>query len=172
MPLPDVLATDLAVVFCGVASGDDSSARPVYYAGHRNRFWGALWRIGLTPRQLRPEEYELVLTYDVGLIDLGRPRSGTPPSTGTRDAEIAAFLAKIAENAPTIVAFNGRDSATRALGHEIAVADRVDDRPSAPEEEEHHEGEQGRPNHGEARDPSSRLIRFTLWHTISAFRLP
>jgi len=56
MVLPDVLAPGLAIVFCGTAVGTVSARRRAYYAGPGNAFWPTLHRVGLTPRQLLPEE--------------------------------------------------------------------------------------------------------------------
>nr|HQT26871.1 mismatch-specific DNA-glycosylase [Burkholderiales bacterium] len=55
--LPDVLAPDLAVVFCGSAVGAASARRRAYYAGPGNAFWPTLARVGFTPCQLTPDEY-------------------------------------------------------------------------------------------------------------------
>ena len=67
--LPDVLASDLKVVFCGTAVGDQSARRKAYYAGRGNKFWTILYRTGLTPIMLEPEEYEKLLDFDIGLTD-------------------------------------------------------------------------------------------------------
>src|SRR5437867_3492888 len=74
--LPDVLAEDLAAVFCATAAGEGSWKLEAYYAGRGNKFWLVLHGVGLTSRQLRPEEYNLVLAYDIGLTDLVRTRAG------------------------------------------------------------------------------------------------
>ena len=55
--LPDVLEPNLRVVFCGTAAGSASARAGAYYAGPGNSFWRTIHAIGLTPRQLRPQEF-------------------------------------------------------------------------------------------------------------------
>jgi TDG/mug DNA glycosylase family protein len=74
--LPDVLKPGLKVVFCGMAVGNRSAAIGAYYAGRGNQFWAVLYRIGLTPRQLQPQEYRILLNYGIGLTDLVKKASG------------------------------------------------------------------------------------------------
>ena len=74
--LPDLLQPGLRIVFCGTAAGNVSAARGAYYAHPQNRFWSALHAIGLTPRQLRPEEYPEMLQWGLGLTDIAKHVSG------------------------------------------------------------------------------------------------
>jgi len=74
--LPDVLGPGLAVVFCGTAAGAESARRGAYYAGPGNAFWHTLYHVGLTPRQLQPEEYRLVGQFGLGLTDLAKHAAG------------------------------------------------------------------------------------------------
>lgn len=68
--LPDVLGPGLKVVFCGTAVGTESAQIGTYYAGLSNQFWSVLYRIGLTPRQLAPQEFYTLSQYGIGLMDL------------------------------------------------------------------------------------------------------
>src|SRR2546423_4361699 len=68
--LPDVLAPDLDVVFCGINPGLYSAATGHHFARPGNRFWPALHRARFTPRLLRPAEQELLLTYGQGVTNL------------------------------------------------------------------------------------------------------
>ncbi len=61
MILPDVMKRDLKVVFCGTAAGTKSAQLGAYYAGPGNAFWAKLHEIGLTPSQLRPDQYASIL---------------------------------------------------------------------------------------------------------------
>ena len=74
--LPDVFAENLDIVFCGTAVSNVSAQRGAYYAGPGNAFWPTLFAIGLTPRQLQPEEYCEVLSYRLGLTDLVKAVAG------------------------------------------------------------------------------------------------
>jgi len=53
--LPDVLALDLRVVFCGTAVSTESAVRQAYYSHRLNQFWPVLHATGLTPRLLKPD---------------------------------------------------------------------------------------------------------------------
>src|SRR5512134_3836170 len=118
MILPDVLANDLAVVFCGTAVGKRSEKRKAYYAGTANKFWHTLHKTGLTPRLLRPEEYELVLAYDIGLTDLVKKRAAADTDLTDDDFDLDGFKERIAAHQPAMVAFNGKEAARRALGRD------------------------------------------------------
>ena len=113
MILPDVLAGDLLVVFCATTVSERSDKLKAYYAASGNKFWRTLHRVKLTPRQLRPEEYELLLAYDIGLTDLMKTRPGLDADLADADYDIAGFKRRITENAPAIVAFNGKEAAKR-----------------------------------------------------------
>jgi TDG/mug DNA glycosylase family protein len=74
--LPDVLAPNLAIVFCGTAVGTASALRRAYYAGPGNAFWRTLFEVGLTPRVLEPDEHAFILEFGLGLTDLAKNISG------------------------------------------------------------------------------------------------
>jgi TDG/mug DNA glycosylase family protein len=74
--LPDVLAPGLRIVFCGTAVSATSAQLGAYYAGPGNKFWVTLCKVGLTPRQLRPEEYATITQYGLGLTDLAKSVAG------------------------------------------------------------------------------------------------
>ncbi len=52
--LPDLLAPDLDIVFCGTAVGTASARRGAYYAGPGNAFWPTLFKVGLSRVYSRP----------------------------------------------------------------------------------------------------------------------
>ena len=59
--VPDILAPDLRVVFCGINPGRVSAAARAHFANPRNDFWRLLHDAGFTPRQLDPQEqFELL----------------------------------------------------------------------------------------------------------------
>ena len=115
MVLPDVLEPGVKVVFCGSAVGGVSAQRGAYSAHPGNQFWRVLHRVGLTPRQLRPEEYPTLPQFGIGLTDVVKRVSG-------RDAEIPdeqltskkgrlALRAKMKRFQPLALAFNGMKAA-------------------------------------------------------------
>jgi double-stranded uracil-DNA glycosylase len=74
--LPDVLQPGLRLVICGTAAGAASAAEGAYYAGPGNKFWRVLHEVGLTPRELWSADYELLLSYGIGLTDLAKHAFG------------------------------------------------------------------------------------------------
>src|SRR6266576_5471011 len=59
--LPDVIAPNLRVLFCGINPGLYTAAVGHHFARPGNRFWPALYDAGFTERLLSPfEEHELL----------------------------------------------------------------------------------------------------------------
>ncbi len=69
-PVPDVLAPDLDVLFCGINPSLTSAAVGHHFARPGNRFWPALHLAGLTPRRLRPEEDRELLEHGLGVTNV------------------------------------------------------------------------------------------------------
>jgi double-stranded uracil-DNA glycosylase len=67
--VPDVLAPDLDVVFCGINPGLRSAAAGAHFANPRNDFWRLLADSGLTPRLLAPAEQRTLLELGYGLTN-------------------------------------------------------------------------------------------------------
>lgn len=122
--LPDYLAPDLRVVFCGTAAGKDSASFGHYYAGNGNLFWTYLYRAKITPEPLFPSTDHRVLEFGVGLTDLAK-RIAASSDRGLRPHyDVDGFIAKIERYRPRWVAFHGKEAAkevSRALGHGGAV---------------------------------------------------
>ena len=67
--VPDVLAPDLRVVFCGINPGFVSAAAGAHFANPRNDFWRLLHGAGFTPGLLNPEEQFEVMKFGIGLTN-------------------------------------------------------------------------------------------------------
>ena len=119
MVLPDLLAPDLDIVFCGTAVGAASARRRAYYAGPGNAFWPTLHLVGLTPHQLRPEEYATLLDFGIGLTDLAKEVSGNDDILSRDHFNVDRLGAIIAQYRPRIVAFTGKRAAQEFLGHHV-----------------------------------------------------
>lgn len=65
--LPDILAKELRVVFCGINPGMRAAASGHHFMGGGNRFWRVLHLAGFTPVQLLPENDRDLLQYQCGL---------------------------------------------------------------------------------------------------------
>lgn len=108
--LPDVLAPNLKIVFCGTAAGNESARQGAYYAHPGNKFWRTLFAIGLTPRLLLPREFPEVLTYGVGLTDLAKFVSGNDDQLKRDDFDAAVLRANIELYQPRVLAFTSKNS--------------------------------------------------------------
>ncbi|MEU5421639.1 G/U mismatch-specific DNA glycosylase [Streptomyces sp. NPDC001407] len=70
MVVPDVVAEDLRVLFCGINPGLMSEATGHHFARPGNRFWPVLHLSGFTPRRLAPFEQDELLTYGLGITNV------------------------------------------------------------------------------------------------------
>ncbi len=68
--IPDVIAPNLGVLFCGINPGLYSAATGQHFARPGNRFWPALHLSGFTPRLLKPAEQELLLVWGLGVTNV------------------------------------------------------------------------------------------------------
>jgi double-stranded uracil-DNA glycosylase len=68
--IPDVIAPDLTVLFCGINPGLYSGATGHHFARPGNRFWPALHGAGFTTRLLNPSEKEKLLKSGYGITNL------------------------------------------------------------------------------------------------------
>src|SRR5438045_4459694 len=75
--VPDVIAPNLRVLFCGINPGLYSGATGYHFARPGNRFWPTLHAAGFTARLLAPhEEYEL-LADGYGITNVVRRATAT-----------------------------------------------------------------------------------------------
>ncbi|MER7197510.1 double-stranded uracil-DNA glycosylase [Streptomyces sp. CB01635] len=68
--VPDVIASGLSVLFCGINPGLMTAATGHHFARPGNRFWPVLHLSGFTPRQLAPAEQEELLSYGLGITNV------------------------------------------------------------------------------------------------------
>ncbi|SNT62632.1 TDG/mug DNA glycosylase family protein [Asanoa hainanensis] len=70
LTLPDVIAPELRVLFCGINPGLYSAATGHHFARPGNRFWPALHRAGFTDHQLDPAEQLSLLDAGLGITNI------------------------------------------------------------------------------------------------------
>lgn len=68
--LPDLIAPDLKVLFCGINPGLYTAAVGRHFARPGNRFWPALYQAGFTSRLYSPYEEEKLLGLGLGITNL------------------------------------------------------------------------------------------------------
>lgn len=118
--LPDILAPDLDIVFCGTGAGAWSARVGAYYGKPGNKFWPTLHKVGLTPRQLAPAEYPEVLRFGIGLTDVAKEHVGQDDAIDLALVDATALREKIEHFRPEAVAFTSKRAASLALGRPTA----------------------------------------------------
>jgi double-stranded uracil-DNA glycosylase len=117
--LPDVLVHDLEIVFCGTAAGSASARLGAYYAGPGNAFWRTLYKVGLTPHLLRPEEYPQITAWNMGFTDLAKTISGSDSVLSKTHFNAGRLRNLVLEYRPRILAFTGKRAAQEFVGHSV-----------------------------------------------------
>jgi double-stranded uracil-DNA glycosylase len=122
-PLPDVIAPDLDVLFCGINPSLMSAERGHHFARPGNRFWPAIHRAGLTPRLFTPDEDRELLTHGLGITNVvARPTRTAAELTPEELREGAVALAAlVAEFRPRVLAVLGVTAWRTGFGRPKAV---------------------------------------------------
>jgi TDG/mug DNA glycosylase family protein len=105
----DIIRPGLTVLFVGFNPGVRSAETGHHFAGHSNRFWKLLHAAGLTPRQLRPEEDEALLSFGFGITNIV-PRPTRAAAEITREEYRRgriALIDKLALYRPRIACYAG-----------------------------------------------------------------
>jgi TDG/mug DNA glycosylase family protein len=76
-PIPDVIAPDLRVLFCGINPGLYSAWSGHHFARPGNRFWPTLHASGFTPRLFHPSEELQLLALGLGITNVAERPSAT-----------------------------------------------------------------------------------------------
>ena len=107
--LPDVIAPDLKVLFCGINPGLYTAAVGHHFARPGNRFWPALHDGGFTRRLLLPHEEEELLPLGCGITNL--VNRATARADELSDEELVAGARRLRRTVrrygPSLVAFVG-----------------------------------------------------------------
>ncbi|WAQ83368.1 hypothetical protein PtA15_3A738 [Puccinia triticina] len=108
--LPDLIAPNLDVLFCGSNPGCQSAKISHYYGHRSNRFWKSLFLSGFTPDCLSPyDDQSLPSKFGLGLTDLvSRPTAeANELSPLERLQGVAVLLQKIRSFQPRFLCFVG-----------------------------------------------------------------
>lgn len=124
--VPDVIASGLRVLFCGINPGLYSGATGHHFARPGNRFWPTLYQAGFTPRLLHPSEERELLTYGYGITNL------VPRATAAADELLAEELvagrrrleSKVKHYQPQVVAVLGISAYRTAFGQKAVITGR------------------------------------------------
>ena len=110
--VPDVLAPNLTVVFCGINPGFVSAAAAAHFANPRNDFWRLLHDAGFTPRLVGPQEQFEMPELGIGLTNAALRT--TKGSGDLRSADFAGSAERLADISvryrPRAIAFVGKEA--------------------------------------------------------------
>jgi len=121
--VPDVIAHDLRVLFCGINPGLYTAAVGHHFARPGNRFWPALHRSGFTASQLSPFDEDQLLLTGVGITNVVARATATAAELTKGDFIEGGrkLRAKVRRYRPRILAVLGVGAYREAFGNPKAV---------------------------------------------------
>lgn len=128
--IPDVIAPDLRVLFCGINPGLWSGAVGKHFARPGNRFWPALYASGFTPELFTPARQDELLALGLGISNVvGRTTARADELTPEEFREGARILTgKAAEYRPAWIAIVGITAYRTAFARPAAQIGPQDER--------------------------------------------
>ena len=124
--VPDIIAPDLQILFCGINPSVYSAVVGHHFARPGNRFWPTLYRAGFTSRLFKPEEDGQLLTLGYGITNI--VERATVAAAELTAEELAAggqrLAAKVARYRPVCLAVLGITAYRSAYGRPKAVLGR------------------------------------------------
>jgi TDG/mug DNA glycosylase family protein len=107
--LPDVIASGLRILFCGINPSLYSAAVGHHFARPGNRFWPALAGSGLTPRLYSPVEDGRLLELGMGITNLVETATRSAAELGTAELRAGArrLRARVRRHRPAWLAVLG-----------------------------------------------------------------
>jgi TDG/mug DNA glycosylase family protein len=120
--VPDLIAPDLRVLFCGINPGLYTAAVGHHFGRPGNRFWPALYAAGFTDRLLSPYDERELLARGYGITNVV-PRATARADELTTDELLAGgktMIAKIKRYRPRIFAVLGVGAYRVAMGRKEA----------------------------------------------------
>jgi TDG/mug DNA glycosylase family protein len=116
--VPDVIAPDLKVLFCGINPGLYTAAVGRHFARPGNRFWPALHKSGFTPRLMSPFEEDELLQFGLGITNVVAHATATAAELTKADFARGgrALALKVKKYRPRIVAILGVGAYREAFG--------------------------------------------------------
>lgn len=107
--VPDVIAPNLDVLFCGINPGLYSAAVGHHFAGPGNLFWGMIHSTGFTPRLLTAFDEAEMLSLGYGITNIV-PRASASAEDVTKEelrAGARTLRRKVLKYKPRFLAFCG-----------------------------------------------------------------
>jgi double-stranded uracil-DNA glycosylase len=107
--VPDIIATGLRVLFCGINPGLYTAAVGHHFARPGNRFWPTLFAAGFTPRQFAPSEERELLALGYGITNVVARASAAADDLSREELHAGGriLVAKVKRYRPAILAVLG-----------------------------------------------------------------
>ena len=118
LTVPDIVAADLRVLFCGINPGLYTAAIGHHFGRPGNRFWPALHRSGFTSRQLAPWEEGQLLDLGFGITNLVARTTAVATELSAEELREGGrlLLARLEQYRPAWLAMLGIGSYRAAFG--------------------------------------------------------
>src|SRR5215467_12460728 len=120
--VPDVIAPELKILFCGINPGLYTAAVGHHFARPGNRFWPAIHQAGFTTRQLSPFEERELLDLGYGVTNVVNRATATAEEL-TRGALVAGAFElreKVIRYRPRCLAVLGLGAYRTAFERKVA----------------------------------------------------
>jgi double-stranded uracil-DNA glycosylase len=120
--VPDLIAPNLRVLFCGINPSLYSAVVGHHFARPGNRFWPTLHRAGFTERLLQPSEEHELLALGFGITNVFSRASASAASLSPEDYRQGSksLRRKLQRYRPRIIAFLGIGAYRIAAGRRDA----------------------------------------------------
>ncbi len=107
--VPDIIAPNLKVLFCGINPGLYTAAIGHHFGRPGNRFWPALYAAGFTPRLFSPCEDHKLLKIGYGITNIVARATNAAADLETDEFKIGKteLVNKVKKYCPKWVAFIG-----------------------------------------------------------------
>jgi TDG/mug DNA glycosylase family protein len=116
--VPDLIAQDLRVLFCGINPSLYSAAVGHHFARPGNRFWPAIHGAGFTPELLVPARERELLHAGIGITNVVSTATASADELSREEYRrgIAALRRKLRRYRPRVIAFLGMGAYRIASG--------------------------------------------------------
>ena len=121
--MPDIIAPNLRVLFCGINPSVYSVVVGHHFARPGNRFWPALFASGWTPRRFSPLEDEKLLELGLGITNVAARSSVAAAELSREELEAGRveLEGKIERFGPQVLAILGIGAYRTAFARPKAV---------------------------------------------------
>lgn len=128
--MPDVIAPDLRVLFCGINPGLYTAAVGHHFARPGNRFWPALFAAGFTNRIVSPFDERELLAQGYGVTNVVMRATATADELTREELRTGGkrLIAKVKRYKPAFLAVLGLGAYRAAWEQPKAVIGRQDER--------------------------------------------